>query len=138
MKNSEKASYSSIESINPKSDQWSLIPMTTQLIFPHQQVSTSHLPIPHPPSKSKCFPITLASRDYNAQLSPPQKKPSILSNASTPIPHPLWKNLSVVRTPSHIENINNNNKYVISNKKYIINDNKQKKQTTTTIKINKK
>ena len=29
MKNSEKGSHSSTENINPKPDQWSLIPMTT-------------------------------------------------------------------------------------------------------------
>ena len=76
IKNSDKASYSPIESINPKSDQRRLIPMSTQLIFPHQQVATSHLPTPQPNQKS--YPITLASREI-IMLSSPQNT-SILSN----------------------------------------------------------
>ena len=65
---SEKAFYSASERINLKSGQRSLIPNTTQLIFPQQQVATSHLP--NPPTKSKNFPVSLASRDYDAQLPP--------------------------------------------------------------------
>ena len=85
--------------------------MTTQLIFPQQQVATSHLP-------------TLQPNQNTSQILWPAKiimptspqNPSILINASTPIPDPLWKNLSLVTNPSHMEKINNNNKYIMYNK----------------------
>ena len=44
---SEKAFYTPFESIDSKSNQRSLIPTTTQLIFPHHQVATLHLPTPN-------------------------------------------------------------------------------------------
>ena len=53
IKNSETASYNSIESINPKSDLWSLIPMTTKLNFPTP--SSCNFVSSHPPNENKIF-----------------------------------------------------------------------------------
>ena len=75
IKNSDKASYSPIESINPKSDQRRLIPISTQLIFPHQQVATSRLSTLQPNQNT-------SQLLWPAEIIMPSslQNPSILSN----------------------------------------------------------
>ena len=94
-KKSVKASYSPIESINQKSDQQILIPITTQLIFPHQQVATLHLPTRQPNQNTSQL---LWPAEIIMPSSLPKTPVLFLINASTPIPIPVEKPL--VSTPS--------------------------------------
>ena len=71
--NSEKSFYSLIERMNPKYNQQSFIPNTTQFISPHQQVATSDLPTFQPNQKtSQLFwpaEIAMSSSPENSSIS---------------------------------------------------------------------